>query len=68
MQPFMLILNIMFILHANRFLILKISNYEGILKHFATYFEKIDFLSNTAEFFKTHACDYSPSVDGLNDV
>ena len=65
MQFFMLIPNIILILHEDQVLVVKISKYESNL---ATDFEKIDFFSKGTTFFKTHANIFPLSFGGLNDV
>ena len=65
MQFFILIPNIMVILHENQALVVKSSKYEC---NFTTDLEKIDFLSKGRKVFKTHTNFSLPSLNGSNDV
>jgi hypothetical protein len=52
MQFFILILNIIFILHENWALVVKISKYEQKFWYFSAGFENIDFLGEETKFFQ----------------
>ena len=65
MQFFILIPNIMLILHENQALVVKSSKYEC---NFTTDLEKIDFLSKGTKILKAHTYFCLPPPDGSNDV